>query len=45
MLVRLSDDDRTVVLNTGMGVKYPETVAVDVPTLAVDSEIPAQPAA
>jgi threonine synthase len=41
----LSDDDRTVVLNTGMGVKYPETVGVDVPTLAVDSRIPTKPAA
>ncbi|GHF81367.1 threonine synthase [Streptomyces thermodiastaticus] len=41
----LSEDDRAVVLNTGMGVKYPETVAVDVPTLAVDSQIPPKPAA
>jgi threonine synthase len=37
----LGGGDRVVVLNTGMGLKYPETVSVDVPTLAVDSEIPA----
>jgi threonine synthase len=36
----LKETDRTVVLNTGAGIKYPETVAVDVPTLAVDSRIP-----
>jgi threonine synthase len=40
----LRPDDRTVVLNTGMGLKYPETVAVDVPTLAIDSRIPPIPA-
>ncbi len=40
----LSDDDHTVVLNTGMGLKYPETVNVDVPTLEIDSRIPATPA-
>jgi len=33
-------DDRVVVLNTGTGLKYPETVPVDVPTLAVDGTIP-----
>jgi threonine synthase len=38
---RLGDDDVTVVLNTGMGLKYPETVTVDVPTLEIDSRIPA----
>ncbi|MGQ4512353.1 threonine synthase [Streptomyces sp. DW26H14] len=37
----LREGDRTVVLNTGAGIKYPETVDVDVPTLAVDSRIPA----
>ncbi|MBP0456369.1 threonine synthase [Streptomyces montanisoli] len=36
----LREGDRTVVLNTGAGIKYPETVTVDVPTLAVDSRIP-----
>ncbi|WP_329140102.1 threonine synthase [Streptomyces sp. NBC_01476] len=36
----LRPDDRTVVLNTGMGLKYPETVNVDVPTLSIDSRIP-----
>jgi threonine synthase len=40
----LSGDDEVVVLNTGMGLKYPETVSVDVPTLAVDAEIPVTPA-
>jgi threonine synthase len=29
-----------VVLNTGAGVKYPETVEVDVPVLAKDGRIP-----
>ncbi|MCW2869591.1 threonine synthase [Actinacidiphila oryziradicis] len=37
----LREGDRTVVLNTGAGIKYPETVHVDVPTLAIDSRIPA----
>jgi threonine synthase len=36
----LGEGDRTVILNTGAGIKYPETVTVDVPTLAVDSRIP-----
>ena len=36
----LTGDERVVVLNTGTGLKYPETVTVDVPTLAIDSEIP-----
>jgi threonine synthase len=36
----LRPDDRAVVLNTGMGLKYPETVNVDVPTLSTDSRIP-----
>jgi threonine synthase len=39
----LSGDDEVVVLNTGMGLKYPETVSVDVPTLAIDDEIPLLP--
>jgi threonine synthase len=38
----LGERDEVVVLNTGMGLKYPETVTVDVPTLsATDEEIPA----
>jgi threonine synthase len=37
----LTGNDSVVVLNTGMGLKYPEMVSVDVPTLSVDSEIPA----
>jgi threonine synthase len=39
----LSGDDEVVVLNTGMGLKYPETVSVDVPTLSIDGEIPLGP--
>lgn len=37
----LSAGDEVVVLNTGTGLIYPETVHVDVPTLGVDGEIPA----
>jgi threonine synthase len=33
-------DERVVVLNTGTGLKYPETVSVDVPVLARDGRIP-----
>jgi len=32
--------ETVVVLNTGAGLKYPETINVDVPTLAVDGRIP-----
>jgi threonine synthase len=32
--------EQVVVLNTGSGLKYPETVSVDVPTLAVGEPIP-----
>ncbi|RKN40424.1 threonine synthase [Streptomyces hoynatensis] len=39
----LRGGERVVVLNTGSGLKYPETVAVDVPTLPVDGRIPARP--
>ncbi len=35
----LAATDRVVVLNTGAGLKYPDTVAVDVPTLAIDGRI------
>jgi threonine synthase len=38
----LTGDEKVVVLNTGTGLKYPETVTVDVPTLAIDSEIPTE---
>jgi threonine synthase len=38
----LTETDSVVVLNTGMGLKYPEMVSVDVPTLSLDSEIPAE---
>ena len=40
----LAGSDSVVVLNTGMGLKYPQTVSVDVPTLSIDSAIPAEPA-
>ncbi|MBO0811670.1 MAG: threonine synthase [Microlunatus sp.] len=36
----LSDSDEVVVLNTGAGLKYPETIPVDVPTLPIDGAIP-----
>ena len=32
----IAEDERVVVLNTGAGLKYPETVRVDVPVLARD---------
>jgi threonine synthase len=38
----LHGGEEVVVLNTGTGLKYPETVTVDVPTLAIDSEIPSE---
>jgi threonine synthase len=38
----IGEHDEVVVLNTGMGLKYPETVTVNVPTLAIDAMIPAQ---
>jgi threonine synthase len=34
-------DEEVVVLNTGTGLKYPDTVAVDVPTLPRDGAVPA----
>ncbi len=36
----LAGDEDVVVLNTGAGVKYPETVRVDAPLLAKDGRIP-----
>jgi threonine synthase len=36
----LSKDDEVVVLNTGTGLKYPETVTADVPVLARDGRVP-----
>ncbi len=32
--------EQVVLLNTGAGLKYPETVRVKVPTLEIDDEIP-----
>ncbi|NMO55868.1 threonine synthase [Actinoplanes sp. TBRC 11911] len=37
----LSSADEVVVLNTGAGIKYPETIPVDVPILPPDGSIPA----
>lgn len=39
----LRGDENVVVLNTGTGLKYPQTVPVDVPTLPVDGRIPEAP--
>lgn len=36
----LAEEDEVVVLNTGTGLKYPETVPVDVPVLARDATVP-----
>ena len=36
----IKEDERVVVLNTGTGLKYPETVSIDVPVLARDGRIP-----
>jgi threonine synthase len=36
----IREDERVVVLNTGTGLKYPETVDVDVPLLARDGQVP-----
>ena len=33
-------DERVVVLNTGTGLIYPDTVSVDVPVLARDGRVP-----
>jgi threonine synthase len=36
----INEDERVVVLNTGAGVKYPETVRVDAPTFNPDDVLP-----
>ena len=36
----ITEGERVVVLNTGTGLKYPDTVTVDVPTLARDGVVP-----
>ncbi|MEU4667824.1 threonine synthase [Amycolatopsis sp. NPDC023774] len=38
----VSEEDEVVVLNTGAGIKYPETVEVDAPLLAKTDAIPAR---
>jgi threonine synthase len=37
----IGEQERVVVLNTGSGLKYPETVSIDVPVLARDGRVPA----
>ncbi len=39
----IGEQERVVVLNTGTGLKYPETVSVDVPVLARDGKVPSPP--
>ncbi|SDS35486.1 threonine synthase [Nocardioides scoriae] len=36
----IGEQERVVVLNTGTGLKYPDTVGVDVPVLARDGRVP-----
>jgi threonine synthase len=36
----IREHERVVVLNTGAGLKYPETVSVDVPVLSRDGKVP-----
>ena len=36
----IAEHERVVVLNTGTGLKYPETVGVDVPVLPRDGQVP-----
>ena len=40
----LAERDRVLVLNTGAGLKYPQTITVDAPVLARDGHLPATPA-
>ena len=37
----IGEQERVVVLNTGTGLKYPETAEIDVPVLARDGRVPA----
>ena len=36
----IEEHERVVVLNTGTGLKYPDTVSIDVPVLAKDGRVP-----
>jgi threonine synthase len=36
----IGEQERVVVLNTGTGLKYPDTVTIDVPVLARDGRVP-----
>ena len=40
----LAEDEEVVVLNTGAGIKYPDTVTVTVPTLDIGEKLPHRPA-
>jgi threonine synthase len=39
----IGEAERVVVLNTGSGLKYPQTVSIDVPVLARDGAVPRPP--
>jgi threonine synthase len=39
----LAETDEVVVLNTGAGLKYPETAPTDLPVLPLDAQIPTSP--
>jgi threonine synthase len=41
----LAETDEVVVLNTGAGLKYPETAPTDLPVLPLDAQIPTSPPA
>jgi threonine synthase len=38
----MGEREQVVVLNTGAGLKYPETVSIDVPVLSRDGRVPAR---
>ena len=38
----IEEHERVVVLNTGTGLKYPDTVSIDVPVLARDGRVPSK---
>jgi threonine synthase len=40
----LAESDEVVVVNTGAGLKYPQTMPVDLPLLPADGQVPAPPA-
>jgi threonine synthase len=38
----IAEQEQVVVLNTGTGLKYPETVRIDVPVLRRDGAVPSR---